>query len=141
MARNKPPTADLLARAADLRAAGRPWDQVGADLGCSPETVRKWPLRYAGQWRRVAADAERRLVAEATAEAVLTLRKQLRSDDEKSGRDAAHKIIQFRLALEKKRPARPPKPVPHSVQVDRFTRGLTDEQFHDVEAVGGGAGD
>ena len=81
MPANKPPSDDLLARAAELRAGGLSWEAVAAKIGRAADTVRRWPTQYPDRWQAVLHAAERRLVSEAGAESVLVLRQLLRSDD------------------------------------------------------------
>jgi hypothetical protein len=99
MRTNKPPPDDLIAKAAELRASGSSWDAVAAGVSRASDTVRRWPALYPGPWQKAFRAAERQFVAEATAEAVLILRKHLRSDDEKISQDAAERLIQLRVAL------------------------------------------
>ena len=105
MPAHKPPPDDLLALAAELRAGGAAWDAVAAKVGRAMNTVRQWPTAYPARWKKALHAAEQQQLADATAESVHTLRRQLRSADEKSSRDAATKLIQFRVALGKR--ARP----------------------------------
>ncbi len=95
-----PPPADaVLSRAALLRAAGCSWETVAAELGLAAGTVQKWPETAPERWQIALADAERRVVTEATAEAVLVLRQLLRADDEKVRRDAARFLLDLRFKL------------------------------------------
>jgi hypothetical protein len=93
-------------RAALLRAEGLPWAAVAAKLGVTLGRVKLWPARYPQLWRRATLCAEERLLHEATAECIHTLRRQLRSDDDKTVRDAAARLIALRLAWRKTRPPR-----------------------------------
>jgi hypothetical protein len=86
----------LLTTATELRAAGASWAAVAADVGRSPDTVRRWPALYPDVWRRLLQESERQLLAEVAAESVTTLRQMLRSKDEKSRRDAAHILLNRR---------------------------------------------
>lgn len=95
------PTDQLLARAAELRVEGASWEVVAAQVGRAAETVRKWPRIYPTKWKKLVRAAERDLVTDATAESVHTLRRQLRSEDDKTSRDAAQRLIQLRVALGK----------------------------------------
>ena len=99
MANTKPPAESVLARAAELRAAGSNWEVVAAKLHRAAETVRKWPALYPTEWQAALRTTERRLVFEAGAESVLILRQLLRSEDEKVRRDAAKFLIDLRLEL------------------------------------------
>jgi hypothetical protein len=125
--------ARLVRDAAASRAAGNAWEKVAADVGRTTAVVRTWPRRYADVWRKAFADAERRALAEATAEAVVLLRKQLRSEDEKSVREASLKLVQIRLMLEKAdRPDKKPpadSPPGYADRLLALVRGMTDEQI------------
>lgn len=96
---------NLLRRAAELRVGGSGWEAVAKAVGRSVETVRGWPRLHPQRWRQALAEAEQQLLTETTAESILTLRRQLRSDDEKTCRDAADKLLRFKLALSKPRKA------------------------------------
>lgn len=122
----RPPPAALIARAAELRAAGSSWEAVAREVGRAAETVRRWPVVFPDLWRPAFLDARKAVVDEVTAESVLTLRKQLRSKDEKTGRDAAQKLIQFRVALGRKRAAKK-KPVPKPAGLD--LSGMSDAEL------------
>lgn len=93
------PSDGVLARAALLRAAGCKWETVAAELGRPLEAVQKWPEKVPERWQLALADAERRVVTEATAEAVLVLRQLLRAEDEKVRRDAARFLLDLRFRL------------------------------------------
>jgi hypothetical protein len=134
MSAAKPPSDELLARAAELRAAGSTWDAVAAKLNRAADTVRRWPILYPDRWQSALRAAERRLVSEAGAESVLVLRTLLRSDDEKVRRDAARFLIYLRLELAKldqKASGEPPTPQPTSdtARLVAFLEGHTDEQL------------
>jgi hypothetical protein len=92
-----PPSELLIHRAAELRASGKPWDQVGDAVGRKADTVRKWPQAYPDLWLKATAEAEKQIVNDAGAEAILTLRQGLRSEDEKLRRDAAKILLDWRL--------------------------------------------
>jgi hypothetical protein len=134
-----PDPADVvLARAAELRAAGLSWETVAARLHVPAETAREWPTLYPTEWQSALHAAERRLVAEASAESVLILRQLLRSEDEKVRRDAAKFLVDLRLELAKlDRPAEPPPPPPTS-DAARFVallEGHTHEQLAELVAA------
>lgn len=128
MAQFQPPPDDLLALAAELRAGGMAWDAVAAKVGRATATVRRWPTAYRRKWAAALRAAEAQLVADATAESVHTLRRQLRSDDEKASRDAAQKLIAFRVALGKtSKKSRKPAPTPgDAARVAAELEGLSD---------------
>ena len=86
---------DRIIRAATLRAEGRPWSAVAEELGLTAATVQSYPRKYPKLWAVAERRAWDRALAEAAAEAVTTLRRLLRSDDDKINRDAAAKLVQF----------------------------------------------
>src|SRR5690348_6785456 len=91
------PSDDALRQAAELRAGGSTWEQVGRKLGEDPATVRSWAAADPGRWTAALKAARREVVRDAFAEAALTLRRQLRSDDDRTARDAAGWF--FRLVM------------------------------------------
>jgi len=95
------PTKHLLAEIAEARATGQTWESIAKKHHRRADTIRQWPRRYAAAWESCLHAAEVRLVAEATAEAIHTLRQQLRSADEKSAREAAKQLLALRLAFKK----------------------------------------
>src|SRR5436190_20429259 len=102
-----PPHADLarlVARAAELRAAGASWDAVAAAVGRAADTCRRWPHSHPRLWRRAYRAAARQKLAEAGAEGLAMLRSSLRSEDEKVRRDAAKALARL---LPRARPTRP----------------------------------
>jgi hypothetical protein len=138
MSRNKPPSDDLLAQAAELRAGGLNWEAVAAKVGRAADTVRRWPTLYPDRWQAVLHAAERRLVSEAGAESVLVLRQLLRSDDEKVRRDAARFLVYLRLELAKLDQKTPTPTSPHltsdAARLVAFLEGHTDEQLEQFVA-------
>lgn len=131
---NKPPPADVFRTAADLRAAGNAWEAVADAVSLPVAEVRAWPVQYPEWWRKALTAAGRRFLAEATNEAILQLRKQLRADDTKTVREAALKLVQVRVALD--RAARPPKgdtkrssPPGYAERLVNYVRGLSREQL------------
>jgi hypothetical protein len=100
MAHSAPDDEDL-ERAVEARLSGKTWKQVGEECNRAESTVRRWPLLYAQRWREQQLRLERRVMAEATAEVIHTLRQQLRSEDDKARREAARHLIQLRTLLEK----------------------------------------
>ena len=130
-----PPPTHLIRTAADLRAAGNAWERVADEVGYTPAEVREWPQRYPARWRKGIDAAVRRALAESTAEAILQLRKQLRSEDEKSVREAGLKLVQVRVMMDKaRRPAKgdqqqPTSPPGYADRLLALVRGMTDEQL------------
>ena len=103
MPRHQPPSDELLALAAELRVAGLTWEVIAGRVRRAANTVRHWPSQYPTRWKRFRAAAEQQQLADATAESIHTLRRQLRSTDEKTSREAAAKLIQYRAAAAKPR--------------------------------------
>ncbi len=101
MAKTSAELLDLIGVAAELRAAGKSWEAVAAQVGRSARTVRGWVRAHPAEWRRAYRDAEAQLVVEAAAESVLVLRNLLRAEDDKVRRDAARQLLDFRLELAK----------------------------------------
>ena len=129
-------TQELLERAAELRATGASWESIAMAVGRTTETVRRWPRVYRVVWNRRLATAERQIIAQATAEAVAALRQQIRSQDEKIARDAAHKLVQMRMMFERtKRQRQQPKRKParrtntDGQRIAHHLRTLTDAQI------------
>lgn len=127
-------------KAALLRAQGVAWTAVAKEVGASLAQVKCWPARHPKVWRRATLVAEEQLLREATAESVLTLRKQLRSDDDKTSRDAAQRLIAFRIAWRNRRPtkvrgATAGKPATLARRVADYLEGFTDADL-DAMLVG-----
>jgi hypothetical protein len=133
MSTAKPPAESVLARAAELRAAGSSWESVAAKLNRAADAVRKWPTLYPAQWQAALHTAERRLVCETSAEAVLILRNLLRSDDEKVRRDAARFLIDLRLELFKldrtSAADSPPQLTSDAARLVAFLEGHSDDEL------------
>jgi hypothetical protein len=89
----------LLTVAAQLRAAGASWETIAARVKRSARTCRHWPVAYPDEWRRRYRQAEALLFAEAGAEALLILRAQLRSQNEKISLAAAQFLLKNRTDL------------------------------------------
>ena len=127
-------------KAALLRAHGSAWTAVAKEVGASLAQVKCWPARHPRLWRKATLVAEEQLLREATAESVLTLRKQLRSDDDKTSRDAAQRLIAFRIAWRNRRPtkvrgATAGKPANLARRVADYLEGFTDADL-DAMLVG-----
>lgn len=147
MSAAKPPSAVLFSRAAELRVRGSSWEAIAKEVGRAEKTVREWVRTYPREWQKAVREAEAQVAQEATAESVLTLRRQLRSDDEKTTREAAAALIKF-AATKKPRPRTKPRGAKASPQVAsmaEFVGGLTDEEvtalLHELRrpAAGGDA--
>ena len=90
------PSDDVLEQlicAADLRAGGASWEAVGRELRRHVDTCRGWARDHPEVWRRLYRAAELRLAREAQAEARVTLRQLLRSNEEKTRLAAARDLL------------------------------------------------
>src|SRR5262245_17383386 len=87
------PTPDgLLARVAELRAAGSSWEAVARDLGTTADQVRHAAETAGATYRRLRARAGRDTLDDAFAEALFAARVDLRSEDDKL-RQRAYQVI------------------------------------------------
>jgi hypothetical protein len=84
--------------AVDLRAGEASWEVVGRELRRHADTCRSWARDYSEVWRRLYRSAELRLAREAQAEARVTLRQLLRSNEEKTRLAAARDLLRPRSA-------------------------------------------
>jgi hypothetical protein len=110
---SQPPPDSLLSRAAEARAEGHGWAAVGQEVGRSPETVRRWPQLYPDRWAAAREAAARRVIEDAAAEGVCTLRQLIRSADDKVRLQAAWHLVYVQLELAKlaqRAAANPPPP-------------------------------
>jgi hypothetical protein len=137
----------LVARAAELRAGGASWEAIAAAVKRRPDTCRRWPGEYPDDWRRVFGAEERRLLADAGAEAVLVLRRLLRSKDDKVSRDVARTLASLRAGQRRRgrRPGREGADDP--ARLAAYVGGLDDAQVQalidellDRRAAGRGGG-
>jgi hypothetical protein len=135
MSAPKPPPESVLARAAELRAGGSSWEAVAEVVRRAADTVRQWPARYPDRWQAALHAAERRVAGEITAEAVIVLRRLLRSKNERVARDAARALIDLRIGLarldQQAAPADATSPsLPSDAQqLVTFLEGHTDEEL------------
>lgn len=123
---------NVLKQMAELRAAGAPWAVVARDLSCAESTLHRRVRRAGAVWKRMLAAARSQLAREALAESVHTLRQELRSDDERSRRDAAGKLMRYGLAMRtrSKNTAKSAPAQPRSVtQLVAYVQSLSDEEL------------
>src|SRR5258708_8218818 len=73
----------LMTTAAELRSGGASWELVGQHVKRSAKTCGKWPSRYKEQWEQLYLQEQRNRYAESGDEALMIMRRLLRSDDEK----------------------------------------------------------
>ena len=129
----KPPSDDLLFKAAELRAGGTKWAEVAKAVNRSLVVVKTWQKRYPDRWATALKVAERRTVCEAAAESVHVLRTLLRSTDEKIARDAAKSLTDLRLDLSKLELASSSETAPpltsEAARILAFLDGHADEEL------------
>jgi predicted transcriptional regulator len=117
-------------RAAELRARGASWDAVAKEIGRTERTIRGWTRTFAAAWRKAVRDAGRQFAEEA-AESVLTLRKQLRSEDAKVCREAAAALVKFaagRKPVPRKKSDPKSRLTSQAAALAEFVGGLTDAE-------------
>lgn len=138
MPRQQPPSDDLLARAAELRATGATWDMVAKQVGRAVRTVTGWPRKYPDRWAAALLQAERRMAAQADSESVLTLRRLLMSEDEKVRWHAAKCLVARRLErdkLDRKSPqSSQPSLTSEAARLIAFLDGHPDEELTAIAA-------
>ena len=118
MPRKKPPSEELFARAAELRAAGVTWETIAKEVNRAVRTVYYWPRKYPKLWADALLQAERDMNSQSDSEAVRGLRGLLMSQDEKIRWHAAKSLIVRRIERDKielkspppKRPSAPKRP-------------------------------
>ncbi|MBX9578919.1 MAG: hypothetical protein K2X87_01305 [Gemmataceae bacterium] len=102
----------LLARTAELRARGLSWAAVGHELDADPDDLPDRARASSSAYRRAFNAARKEAVDEACAEALVALRRELRSDDDRARRLAADSILKLRMTEmrhgRRGKPAAPP---------------------------------
>jgi hypothetical protein len=138
MPRPKPPSDDLFARAAELRASGATWEAVAKEVHRVSRTVSGWPRKYADRWTAALLQAERRMAVQSDCESVLTLRKLLVSQDEKVRWHAAKCLVARRLERDKIQLKSPSTTSPslssEAARLIAFLDGQSDEQLSAIIA-------
>src|SRR5262245_1858036 len=95
-------TEALIERAAELRAAGRSWEDVGLAVRRAGGRVRKWPREHAGLWAIAYKRAQKEVLDSAGNESLSALRGQLRvQEDEKIKQAAAVTLLKHRTTQAK----------------------------------------
>src|SRR5690242_7107012 len=109
-----PETDALLLEAAELRAGGSSWDAAARKLGLAADEPRGLARAHRKLYRRYYADAYREVIDDSFAEAVLSLRRQLRSDDEKAARESAGYLARVWMTRlrHRRRTGKPAEPRP-----------------------------
>lgn len=78
--------------AAESRAEGNCWPAVARDAQTTVATIRRWIRAHPQQWRRLLARARKECRRSAADEAITTLRRHLRGEDEKTQYNAAKQL-------------------------------------------------
>jgi hypothetical protein len=147
--RKKCQSGKLMAQVAELRAAGLSWEAISTTVHLPASELEEWPRLYRGKWNRHVSAAERQLIALATYEAVVALRCQLRGKDQKGSREAAHKLIQLRVLMDRQRKGKRPVarsrgeavPTTPREQFAQSLRNLTDSDIESLFQEFGGLSD
>ena len=87
------PTPEQIEIAAKYRAQGSSWEGIAKELGCHASTLRRWIRTVPEQWNAALRKAEEEFLHEMNAEALTTLRMQIRGKDEDDARDACAKVL------------------------------------------------
>jgi hypothetical protein len=98
-----------LRKIAHLRASGFSWSRIAGEFNTSESSVLRWTKKDPDRWKRLYALAVRQIARECTAEAVIHLRHDLRSEDGKERRDAAQKLLSYSQKLHANSQAKPDK--------------------------------
>jgi hypothetical protein len=84
--------------AAELRAAGAPWEVVAEKLGRQRFVMHRWGKLYPDIWERLLREAEERYGREGNNESHVELRRMLRHKSSRVRLAAADKLTKLRLA-------------------------------------------
>src|SRR4051794_2933473 len=84
--------------AAELRAAGAPWDVVAEKLGRKPFVMQRWGKFFPQEWERLLREAEERYGRDGHNESRFELRRMLRHKSSRVRLAAADKLTKLRLA-------------------------------------------
>jgi hypothetical protein len=120
-------------RAADLRSSGYSWDQIGAKLGRSGDTCRRWPWLYPEVWSQLLRRADHQATWLVRGMAKSVLQNLLLSKDPKIQAQAVGLAVKFGEPLEPIPPASatPSSDTPENSEVSHV-RSLTTEQRQDL---------
>ena len=133
MPRPQKRTLELLAQAAELRAGGQSWPQVGDKVGRDAETVRGWPRRYPADWERLYREAARHSTQLIHAMARAVLHNLLLARDDKTRLAAIDRAVKFKEPPPAADPAAPPSPEDRDL-LERlaYVKSLSDDQFRQL---------
>ncbi len=93
----QPPSEVRMKLAVHMRRGGSTWKAVAERLGCSEETVRKWPLRYRERWQEEVRKNAVQAVRSGEVGAVTALQAVLRDDREAVRLTAAISLLKMRM--------------------------------------------
>jgi transposase-like protein len=93
MPKRPSPTPEQIETAAKFRAQGLAWETIAKELGCHANTLRRWIRKTGDGWDAALRQAEIDFLREVNAEALTTLRKQIRGKDDRAARDACAKVL------------------------------------------------
>ena len=135
----------LIVRAAELRAHGLSWDATAARVHTTPDELRQLVRDLAPEYREASRAARKEVADEAFTEALLTLRRELRSDDDEARRFAAGCLLKLRMTLMRHRPRRPaaaamPRRSAEDERLIAFLTEHTDEELDEFIRAGGRGG-
>ncbi len=121
-----------LEKMAEWRARGLSWEAVGREVKKSESTLHRWTKEFPREWQAALRKFETMIRREALAESVLTLRKMLRSEDEKIGRSAAAELIRFvtsKQIVNKKTHSTSNPGTSEIAAIAEFVGGLSDDEM------------
>jgi hypothetical protein len=128
--------ARLIFRAAELRSQGCSWVTVGRAVDREPETVRKWPRRYAKHWRKVYRFAVSANAIAASAEAMQLLRQEMRGEAPRLRCDSAKAILRHLESRRWRKAKYPKKGLKEAKETNKWKipvdeKGTTPEQIYE----------
>src|SRR5262245_63146474 len=107
-----PDVEELLLRAAELRAAGSSWSATARQIETDEPELRDLCRLHHAAYRRMLRAARRDVTDEAASEALLCLRRLLRSDDDRTCSAAANAILKYKMTLVRHRRSGKPVALP-----------------------------
>ncbi len=124
--------ADEYRQAAELLAGGASWTTAAKEVGVCVEDLKACAADHRAEWQAVLKAARKRLLGEAGSEAMLMLRRLLRSDEEKVQLQAATVLMKFWMTGIRHRRPTPSAGAGEQDAVDllhQMVGNVTDEQF------------
>jgi len=131
------PPESLIAAAAAMRAACESWDAIAAKIGRSCGRLRHWPRDYPDEWNRAYRAAQTELLHQAADEALVTLRRLNRSQNEKIALAAAKELSSLRLKMRELdlREAEAKAAAPQPVAAKDGEEEITEDDRHFLRAM------